>query len=203
MFRKYGVVGLFVTMELKGKKIKTIDEALKELTEKDKEDIIKIQRGILEDYGIDVNKENIKKQKEKTKVAISDVKTCSFFNINRSSYYYEKVINVIKNAQYETKKKLVYSTFVNTGECMGANKLTKIIKRNSNIKISNNSVQFFMNLLHLKPHAYAKKRRDPKNTNRGFNNVIKRKFKSLSPNEMYTTDITYIHSNFAEDGFFI
>jgi transposase InsO family protein len=202
MFRKYGVVGLFVTMELKGKKIKTIDEALKELTEKDKEDIIKIQRGILEEYGIDVNKEIIKRQKEKEKVAISEVKTCSFFNISRSSYYYKKVINVVRNAEYESKKKLVYNTFVDTGEYMGANKLTKIIKRNSHTKISNNSVQFFMHLLNLKPHAYTRKRKDPKSTNKGFSNVIKRKFKSLAPNEVYTTDITYIHSNFAKEGFF-
>jgi hypothetical protein len=97
------------------------------LTEKDKEDIIKIKRGILEDYGIDVDKEIIKKQKEKTNVKISEVKTCSFFNINRSSYYYKPIVNKKRNNEYEIKKKLVYDTFIKTGECMGANKITKMM----------------------------------------------------------------------------
>ncbi|GHU51756.1 hypothetical protein FACS189496_0680 [Bacilli bacterium] len=201
MFKKYGVVGLFVTMELKGKK-KTFDEALDELTEQDKKDIIKIQRGILEEYGIDVDKEIAKKQKEKQCLSIAKTKVCSILGISRSSYYYKSTFNPIRNEEYKTKKKLVYDTFFRTGCCMGANKLTIIIKRENKIKIGNNSVQFFMNLLKLKPCKFKTKRKDPKNTKRGYKNIVNRDFKPLFPNEVYTTDITYIHSNYAKGSFY-
>jgi transposase InsO family protein len=201
MYRKYGVVGLFITMELKSKK-KTFEEALKELSEKDKEDVIKIQRGILKEYGIDVDKEIAKKQKERTKSNISSSKLCSIFNISRSSYYYKSIFNLERNKEYEQKKQIVLNTFNDTGCCMGAKKLTYVIKKKYSIKISNNSVQFFMNLLNLHPCKFKRKRIDLKNTKRGFRNVLKRDFKPLSPNEVYTTDITYIHSNYAKGGFY-
>ncbi|MDR2829388.1 MAG: hypothetical protein LBV48_02235 [Mycoplasmataceae bacterium] len=60
-----------------------------------------------------------------------------------------------------------------------------------------------MNFLHLEPHATRRKRKDPKNTKKGYPNIVKRDFKPTAPNEIYTTDITYIHSNFAKDGFYI
>jgi putative transposase len=85
---------------------------------------------------------------------------------------------------------------------MGARKLTVIIKRQYNIKISNKSVQYFMNFLHLTPHTYERKRKDPKNTEKGFKNILKRNFKPVAPNEIYTTDITYIHSIYAKKGFY-
>ncbi|MDR2410304.1 MAG: IS3 family transposase [Bacteroidales bacterium] len=203
MYKKYGIIGLKFNMDLKENKNKTIDEKLKELTSAEKDDIIKIYDTFIKENGLTIKKGPFRDIKNKSKCsAVSNHKLLKFFNISESSFYYKEKNENERNRRYENKKKIVFDTFYATGCCMGARKLTVVIKRKYDIKISNKSVQYFMNFLHLKPCVFRRKRIDPKNTKIGFKNIIKRKFNPIAPNEIYTTDITYIHSAYATKGFY-
>lgn len=203
MYKKYGIIGLIYSMDAKRNKDKTIQEKMDELTPAELKDIIVIYDTFIKDNGLKIKKDPLKEIKNKKKCAsISIHKLISFFNISESSYYYKETFNKHRNANYEYKKRIVFNTFNDTGRCMGARKLTIVIKRKYDIKISNNTVQYFMNFLHLTPCKFKRKRIDPKNTKQGFRHVVRRNFKPLTPNEIYTTDITYIHSQYAQKGFF-
>ena len=202
-YKKYGICGILFSMSNKKLKERTIEERLEDLTLEETRDIIKIYDALIKKYNIPIKKDPLKEiKKESDCLSISNHKMIYFFGISESNYYYKPVINIERNMEYEHKKQVVFDTFNNTGKCMGAKKLTTVIKRRTGLKISNNTVQFFMNLLSLKPCAYIRKRYDPKNTKKGYENLVDRNFKAQTPNEVYTTDITYIHSKFSKNGFY-
>jgi transposase InsO family protein len=72
-----------------------------------------------------------------------------------------------------------------------------------NYAISRKKVKEIMKSLGIFSQIHRKnKRYDPKNTARGFDNLINRNFRANKPYEKLYTDITYIESPYAKNGFF-
>lgn len=200
-YKNYGIKSLFKTfMSYKPKKKLTRQEALDSLTTEEKDELINVLIDILEKKGID--KSQIKQEVEKTKVKASNRKVIAILDIPESTFYYKRQNNHERMKHYEYIESFTIKLFHNTGECMGARKLTKIMHDKYAIRVSKNTVQKFMNIHNLHPYCNEHKRKDPKNTKVGFDNLCALNSKPTAPHQIYTTDITYIRSFYAKNGFY-
>ncbi|UWV78328.1 IS3 family transposase [Mycoplasmopsis felis] len=157
----------------------------KHLEEKD--DVIKYYQIIFDENDIEVD---IKKIKELNK--LSSKKKSKILCISRSIHYEKlKKEKVIVNKVIKHKKVICKSFYDNKGR-YGRSKLAYYINKEYNITINPRTLGNYMKQLNLFTFVRRKKRRrEEKNTNIHFQDLVKRNYNSVNET-IFATDVTYI-----------
>ncbi|ASI54028.1 IS3 family transposase [Metamycoplasma hyosynoviae] len=170
------------------------EEVLDELS---KEDIKRLildvyYDAILDKYKSKDLKEVIKKIKKTISSNISNLKIMKILGIRKSTFYY-RLKKPIKNEEVKYRKEIEQSFYECKGR-YGRERLSFFLKKKYNILINPRTLDRYMSTLGLYCSIRrAKRKREKKNTNVKFNNIIQRDYDGKQ-NDVFATDVSYIPS---------
>ncbi|MDC8912075.1 IS3 family transposase, partial [Metamycoplasma hyosynoviae] len=137
-------------------------------------------------------KEVIKKIKKTISSNISNLKIMKILGIRKSTFYY-RLKKPIKNEEVKYRKEIEQSFYECKGR-YGRERLSFFLKKKYNILINPRTLGRYMSTLGLYCSIRrAKRKREKKNTNVKFNNIIQRDYDGKQ-NDVFATDVSYIPS---------
>ncbi|ATI73649.1 IS3 family transposase [Mesoplasma florum] len=140
-------------------------------------------------------KEQRDKKQEGNKSKMTEVKSltislkASILKIHRTTFYKKPKT---KNYKYDFAKKIVENIFNENKRIYGSERISQILLIKFNIHINPRTLRHYMNRWNLKTHTRVrKKKREEKNTNVKFKDLVKRNYNPLE-NNIIATDVSYI-----------
>ena len=122
---------------------------------------------------------------------------CKLFQVNRSAYYHWIQAGCMINRVDEKLNKLIKDIFYTYREVYGTRRIKKVLVQQYGVIVSRRRIGKIMKVLKLVVKMRRKFRVTTTNSNHNYTispNRLNRDFKTVTPDEVYVGDITYIRT---------